>query len=123
MIKQGHRLLVIRRPEGDLGFPAGTTRSAETAQCTAHRETWEETGENVLVGSLLHIFNDFPATFYLYRCYVEAGTGDSDEAFVPCDQQEVEEVLWIEPERVDPHSWRFPTQYETVKQIFYNIEE
>ena len=56
-IKQADRLLLVRnRFNGKLGFPAGFSNFGEDAQCTAHRETWEETGLRVEVGELVEQF-------------------------------------------------------------------
>ena len=43
-------LLITHRWGGKLGVPGGTREADELAQCTAHRETLEETGLAVTVG-------------------------------------------------------------------------
>ena len=50
VIKTEYSVLMIRhRLSGRLDFPGGGTLEGESLACTAHRETWEETGLNVLV--------------------------------------------------------------------------
>lgn len=46
-----HTLLVEHRLTGRLDIPGGGQQAGETLACTAHRETFEETGFNVLVGA------------------------------------------------------------------------
>jgi len=68
LIKHNNQLLVIiHRLNNKLGIPGGTNKTDESAQCTAHRETWEETGYSVTVGKELQVFNN---GFHLYHCYL-----------------------------------------------------
>ena len=69
LVRQGDRMLVVRhRFGGKLGVPAGRATSGENAQCVAHRETWEETGVDVVVHGLLRRFgNGFVYARYTVR--------------------------------------------------------
>jgi 8-oxo-dGTP pyrophosphatase MutT (NUDIX family) len=49
---------VIHNGRG-LDIPGGTSEKGESAQCTAARETFEETGLNVIVHELAHTFGKF----------------------------------------------------------------
>ena len=65
MIRVGDQMLTVRHLRtGKLGLPGGKPKEQESAQCTAHRETWEETGIDVRVGRLLKNFND---NYYLFE--------------------------------------------------------
>ena len=43
MVLDGTSMLVVENFEGKLSPPGGMSREQEPAQCTAFRETWEET--------------------------------------------------------------------------------
>ena len=53
IVRDQQVLLITHRWGGKLGVPGGTLEPEELAQCTAHRETLEETGVQVLVGEPL----------------------------------------------------------------------
>lgn len=111
-IKDKGRLLVIRQNfSGKLSLPGGTYESGETAQCTAHRETWEETGADVLVGSRLHVFKN---NFYLFECSL----AEENIELATNDNIEVKEVLWIDPEKTKQNDWRFNQQYSLLLKLF-----
>ena len=66
LIIRDEMVLLIRGRRSDkLSLPGGASRSPELAQCTAHRETWEETGIDVRVGGFIGRTN---TDFYLYDC-------------------------------------------------------
>ena len=113
-VKQGARLLVVRhRYSGKLGVPAGFSDAAESAQCTAHRETWEEAGLVVEVGGLLKKFGN---GFLLYRCR----TLDAPPLREPPARgsMEISAVLWVEPASTDAAEWRFNWQYPELMRLF-----
>lgn len=54
IIRTQHTLLFIQhRLTGRLDVPGGGRQQDSSLACTAHRETWEETGLNVEVGAVL----------------------------------------------------------------------
>ena len=68
LVKIDNKMLMVRHREtAKLSPPGGTAVQQETAQCTAHRETWEETGVEVRVGTLLKNVNQQLYLFFL--CY------------------------------------------------------
>ena len=95
-----------------LGVPAGSPRARENAQCTAHRETWEEAGVDVRVGELLWAYpkNDF----FLYACYLDEPLRNIDTQ----DAIEVSDVLWLDPRSIESSDWRFPEQWSQVVEVF-----
>ncbi len=123
MVVIDNKMLIVRqRQTGKLSLPAGTARAGESAQCTAHRETWEETGVEVTVGRLL---KEFDNQFYLFRCSV---TNEAiiripkDQVPVPVDWlHEVSEVFFLNPTVLSNDSWRFPEEAPHIREIFQNI--
>ena len=67
-------LLVKHRLSGKLDFPGGGLHENETVACTAHRETWEETGFNVEVTQYL---STTPNGLVIFGC-------DPRPAFTTC---------------------------------------
>ena len=120
MIRQDERLLVVRHHNGRLGFPAGTSVAGETAQCTAHRETWEETGLAVEVGQLLHVFDN---GFRLYHCRLSEPYPDHGEELSPPWQawREIDAVLWMPAAEIKADQWRYPQQWPQVEQLFEQL--
>jgi len=83
LIEDGQRLLLIRKPNepflGALCLPAGHGEENEPPAAAAQRETLEETGLQVEVGSLVDAYfsGDHPAgcgVFLVYRGTVRGGT-------------------------------------------------
>lgn len=63
-------LLIQHRLSGRLDIPGGGQNDGESLACAAHRETWEETGLNVVVGELVaHTSNGMA----LFACSQDAG--------------------------------------------------
>lgn len=117
MITHGDRMLVVRqRVSGKLGFPAGFAETGESSQCVAHRETWEETGLDVVVHTLVKRFGN---GFALYRCELtDAKPMDTDELAVPASgKTEVSQVLWVNPKETEATDWRFPRQYPAILEL------
>lgn len=118
LVRQGDRMLVVRhRFGGKLGFPAGRATSGESAQCVAHRETWEETGVEVVVHDLLKRFGN---GFALYRCVpVDERPVGTEKLDVPSSgRTEVSEVLWIDPHTTQAADWRFPRDYPEILRLY-----
>ncbi len=80
--------------------------AGELAQCTAHRETWEESGLDVEVGGLLHVFD---SGFRLYQCrmtgeFPYGSAGAEPPAWI---YREVSAVQLTDPRLTEPSDWRF----------------
>jgi 8-oxo-dGTP diphosphatase len=100
-LTKDNRLLMIMQTNSLYSFPGGTSEFAESAQCTAHRETWEEAGVNVVVGNLKHQFDN---GFFLFECtydHLNLATNDSSE---------VSSVALVDPASIPEDKWRFPAQ-------------
>lgn len=118
LVRDGDYLLAVEQKDGRLSFPGGQNEDGETAQCTAHRETWEETGLAVEVGQLLHVFDN---GFRLYACQpVDAGIR-AGHALAPSwwvAWREIEAVHWLNPDSIEATGWRYPQQWPRVLEIF-----
>ncbi|MDZ7840466.1 MAG: NUDIX hydrolase [Gammaproteobacteria bacterium] len=117
LVRQGERMLVVRhRYGGGLGVPGGRAGSGENAQCVAHRETWEETGVDVVVHELVKRFGN---GFALYRCVpVADAVSDADELEVPATgRNEITRVIWVDPRATQASDWRFPRDYPEILRL------
>lgn len=92
---------MVEQRNGLFSFPGGTADFGETAQCTAHRETMEEAGIRVRVGSLKHRFDN---GFYLFNCEAE------NIKLATNDSAEIAGVVLIAPSQLPAAYWRFPKQ-------------
>lgn len=121
LVKSGPRMVVVRhRFTGKLGLPGGTNEKGETAQCTAHRETWEESGLSVVVGEKLKRFDN---GFYLYRCFpIETNLEGKLSLPLPeSAKNEITEILLLEPKDFKKKFWRFPEQVAVLKKVFSEL--
>jgi ADP-ribose pyrophosphatase YjhB (NUDIX family) len=117
IIKIDNKMLIVRhRKTGKLSPPAGTAKKGETAQCTAHRETWEETGVEVRVGRLLMSSDD---QFHLFHCLA---VDEVTELLVPeAFKSEISEILLLNPTLLSNDEWRFPEQLPSIKGAFEDV--
>lgn len=104
-VLNGH-LLVIKAHNGKVSIPGGSVETTESAQCGAHRETWEETGLSVKPQALLRVFDN---GFHLFQCQPPA-TSQVDDTLKPPFWLEIRQAFWLKPEDFDLHHWRFPNQ-------------
>ena len=104
------RVLVVSNAEGRVGPPGGSARESESAQCAAHRETFEETGLDLLPRQLLRTFD---TGFNLYYCEIHSGSG----AIEPRSFFEVQRAYWLPLEDFSRVEWRFPGQGQELEQM------
>jgi 8-oxo-dGTP pyrophosphatase MutT (NUDIX family) len=97
------RLLVVVNRRGQLSPPGGSSESGESAQCTAFRETWEETGLLLEPSELLQVFD---TGFHLYRCEHRPYSGE----IRPPSRFEKHSAFYVAEDEFDDHEWRFPGQ-------------
>ena len=109
-------MLVVENLRGRLSPPGGRVRDGESAQCAAHRETFEETGLDLLPGPLAATFD---TGFHLYFCGLHAGTGTIE----PRARTEVKKAYWLMVQDVDQVSWRFPGQGEILRELLIKHKE
>lgn len=121
ILHEDHLLVVDHRFGGKLGLPGGGRKQGETAQCTAHRETLEETGLDVRVGQRL---GELHKGFTLYLCHPEQTPELSRPLSLPATAWlEVVEAHWQRPEELRPDDWRYPDQLEVLQRIIQPMLE
>lgn len=104
------RILVVENAVGQVSPPGGKSRPGESAQCAAHRETFEETGLDVRPGALAATF---ATGFKLYYCDIHADSG----TLRPQDPLEIRRVYWLPLDQVESASWRFQGQGVVLEHI------
>jgi 8-oxo-dGTP diphosphatase len=101
------KLLVVQGLSGKIGLPGGLSAPGEAAQCTAFRESWEETGLYLEPVELLRVFSK---DFRLYRCDYRAHPGNTD----PPISIDAITVLRLSPGQLDDYTWRFDEERDVV---------
>jgi 8-oxo-dGTP diphosphatase len=103
MVIENNKLLVAQTHSGIVSIPGGRGNTGEPSHCTAHRETWEETGLDVTPTELIRTFDH---GFQLYRCRWPGAQAQTSAPFV----LEIDKAFWIEASEFKHYSWRFPEQ-------------
>ncbi len=118
----GKLLTVTHRLTGTFDLPGGTANNNESAQCTAHRETWEETGFNVEVGKLI---GESQQGYHFYACKLSGNfNGEIREFPVPdWSNLEVTSIQLVDPYNLHYNQWRFPDQLILVRNMFNQVED
>ena len=100
VVRNGTRVLAtVNRASGKLDLPGGRREGDETAQCTAHRELFEETGFDATVGRLLIDRN----STLLFDCRLPASPDAQRALSVPIWAHiEVAGIQWIDPSEQAP---------------------
>ena len=114
-------IALTHRVSGKLDVPGGTSDGDESAQCTAHREVWEETGFNVEVRELLGVNEN---GFHVFHCAFDAGFADSDITTFPVPSwsaAEVSAIQRVNPYQTEASEWRFPDQLVWVRDMYTQI--
>ncbi|MZR63278.1 NUDIX hydrolase [Alcanivorax sp. DP30] len=110
IVEDGRVLLLTHRWGGKLGVPGGTLEEGELAQCTAWRETAEETGLPVTVGGRLAVMSN---GFHLYRCHLQQPVDTSEPVPVPrSGRTEVSAIGWYPLSSLSKDRWRFYYQFD-----------
>ncbi|GAA0855325.1 hypothetical protein GCM10009114_13980 [Aliiglaciecola litoralis] len=113
---------ITHRLSGKYDVPGGTSNGSESAQCTAHRETWEETGFNVEVGEWLGQ-NDQGMQYYACKL-----AGDFDGTITefsppPWSSMEVSAITLIDPFAISGKQWRFEDRLIHLRDMFNRVED
>ncbi len=96
-------LLLVQDLSGKISLPGGSAKPGESAQCTAYRETWEESGLRIAPQELLKVFD---TGFHLYRCEVSAASGQID----PPRPLEIRAAFFLQPDQFEDYQWRYEGQ-------------
>ncbi|WP_414829767.1 NUDIX hydrolase [Alteromonas sp. H39] len=118
LIRAGDKLLLIRhRLSGKLDMPGGGKQDGESLACAAHRETWEETGVNVLVGEPL---GRTPNGMLLFACHEQANVGALPDTFNPPDWADLEVISLhqVNPFELDHDDLRFASDLIPLRDGF-----
>ena len=108
------RMLVNEQTTGAFSLPGGSSKPAESAQCTAMRETYEETGIVTDVGELLYVY---PNGFHVYRCRLQYRGQVAD----PIDIVEVQANHWIGLDHWEDVLWRYPEYVDKTRELLTTI--
>ncbi len=109
------RLLVVQGLKGDISPPGGNSNSDEIAQCTAVRETWEETGLTLKPGRRLATL---ATGFHLYECQRDIDSGEID----PHARLEVRLAFYLHVDEFDQWDWRYPGQEDLLRKLIKSTE-
>ncbi len=108
IIRVQNSLLVIKySSDAPYDLPFGNPLSNESAQCTAHRSTWEQTGINVEVDQLLGITQ---SGMMLFSCKLGGGFTSKDGPIAPpsWSNKDIEQIDFINPFDTRHAAWRQP---------------
>jgi 8-oxo-dGTP diphosphatase len=103
-------LLVVEDLRGRISTPGGSSDAGEAAQCTAYRETWEETGLRLVPAEKLATFE---TGFELFRCNRGLNSGVID----PPLRLEVRQAFYLPLSEFDRWTWRYPEQEEILARL------
>jgi ADP-ribose pyrophosphatase YjhB (NUDIX family) len=109
-------LLLVKNQQNKFGPPGGMVDSGESSQCAAERETFEETGVEVVAREQ---FRQFANGFRLYWC----------EPVSPAptprilQRLEIREVGFYPPSEFDALVWRFPEQAEMYVDALRSVSQ
>ena len=104
------KILLVDSTRGGVSPPGGKSKSGESAQCTAHRETFEETGLDLIPRELINVFD---TGFHLYRCEIHAQTGVVKLG----TWQEVKGWRWLPVTELEQVVWRYDGQGSIMRRL------
>lgn len=128
IVRNNDRILLVSEiVTGKLSLPGGTIDNNENPRHAAQRETWEEAGLVVNVGSELlrtrtAVFYDCDAESDVIA-YKENNTGIGVELpiyFAPHYGVEVRSARFVAPNAITPSDYRYPKQWPQVVAVLYN---
>lgn len=121
VIAEEGKLLVVRhRLSGKLDLPGGRTIKGESAACTAHRETFEETGLNT---NIIGVAGTISQTV-IFACRQYSGFTPNDSMTVPdWGRFEVTDIQWVDPFTLTHDDWRFPEHHHALNDAFVKASQ
>ena len=117
VMREDGRYLVIRRSKHvgsprKVCFPGGTVELGETQEAAVVREMWEELRAEVTPVKPVwrHDFSDKPLTLFGWVARLESPDIDPQ-------QQEIEEIFWMQPQEAWQHADALPTVKDFVDKL------
>lgn len=117
IVTESKMLFVTHRLSGMLDIPGGGKNDDETLACTAHRETWEETGFNVEVR---HVVGTTSNGMTLFSCHLDAGIAELPDVFAPppWGKIEISSLQKHDPFLLTHETLRFPDDLIPFRDAF-----
>lgn len=114
LVVRKQQVLLIKNNNGTISLPGGGAKRGDSAPCTAHRETWEETGFDVTPLKRIRVNHN---GFHLYSCALDPNLTQAmiEKTRTPF-RLEVRQTLWLSAAQFDQYSWRFPESQLWLKQ-------
>ena len=110
LVVKDQRVLLVESYSELFSPPGGKTLEGESAQCAAHRETWEETG---LSYRPIQLLKEFDTGFFLYSCEpLSEGAGQLNGR-----KSEVKRALWLPVAEFDQVPWRYEGQGQQLLEL------
>ena len=117
IVTKGKMLFVTHRSSGKLDIPGGGQDDDETLACTAHRETWEETGFNVEVRNVVGTTSN---GMTLFSCHLDAGIAQLPDIFAPPSwgKIEIRSLQKHDPFLLTHEALRFPDDLIPIRDAY-----
>ena len=118
---QDQLLVILEHTSNKYTLPGGKSIKSESAQCTAHRQTWAKTGFNVLVGEYLATDNN---GLRYYECTSGGNFVGQIQSFpVPeWAHANVEAIVLIDPFSSTQDEWLDHGQLILIRDMFNQIQ-
>ena len=113
LVRVQNSLLVVEQSSTGLyDLASGDSLSNESAQCTAHRNMWEQTGFNVEVGQLLSITSNGTHVFACklnngFNAFDASGRDEGIEA-PAWNKHDIEALRFVNPFDTRTENWTHP---------------
>lgn len=123
LIRVQNTLLVTKyRSTGQYDLPHGDPISEESAQCTAHRYTWQQTGLNVEVDQLLGVTQ---SGMMLFSCKISGGFTSEDSPLEPPSwvDRKIQTIEFINPFDTRYDVWSQPNNLVIYRDGFVTMKE
>lgn len=123
LIRVQNSLLVIQYgSSGQYDVPFGEPILEESAQCTAHRQTWEQTGFNVEVDQLLGVSQ---SGMMLFSCVMNSGFTSDDGPLEPPSwaDNDIQQIEFIRPFDTRYNAWQQPDNLIMYRDGFVAVRD
>lgn len=121
VMHQGLVLVVQMKDTGKWSFPAGKPIGNETAEETAVRETFEETGLRVVIKKLLYTFSD-RRPFYLFEGSLLDEPPSNLEPVLE-SKDEIKKVAFVDFKNIPLRKFRFPKAASVIQKLIDDMRK